>query len=93
VNGWGVGAVVDGVLLPNYVATGVLIAGAKKVIVEDNVVDVAWANPVDARRCGSVEFFNNRTPSGALIQGYNQPAAVKFNELTTDVEDAFLLSI
>jgi hypothetical protein len=83
---------VDGALNPNFVAGGVQIASAKKVIVENNVIDVVPTNSLVTYRCGTAHFFNNRTSAGLLIRGYNNDMAKQFDELETRISDAFLMA-
>jgi hypothetical protein len=77
---------------PAWSGVGVKIAGAKNVIVSENVVECAPANPIKDFRCGTVTYFHNDTPAGALIQGYDGVANSKYSELETEAEDALLLT-
>ncbi len=85
---------VDGQTGPAFSAWGMLIAGAKHLSVEDNVVDVPNANPLREWRSGTVRFFNNQSAGGALIQGVNgDTPTVKQTELAVQIEDALLLNL
>jgi len=77
----------------SWLAYGIEVSGAKNVIVRDNVVECAPLNPLRDSRCGTVKYFNNKTPGGVLIQGYNQIALNKYSELETEAEDALILSL
>src|SRR5207249_1595315 len=68
------------------------VNGAKNLNVEDNAVDSANLTPLRNQRCGSVEYFNNQSLSGVLLQGYNSDLAKKYDELATQAEDAFVLA-
>jgi hypothetical protein len=80
---------VDGWLDPAWSGTGIKLAGAKNVIVSENSVECAAANPIKDFRCGAATYFHNETPSGALIQGCDGVTNMKFSELE---EDALLLT-
>jgi len=60
--------------------------------VQNNVLEIAPSNPIQDFRCGTVKYFNNKTPAGALIQGVNGLANTKYGELETDAEDAFVVA-
>jgi hypothetical protein len=83
----------DGQFDPGYEGSGIQIDGAKNVIVSDNVVECAPLNPLQDFRCGAVTYFNNKTPAGALIQGYNGVEQTKYSELETEAEDTLLLTL
>jgi hypothetical protein len=76
-----------------WAGEGIRVAGAKNVIVSENVVECAPANPIKDFRCGTVTYFHNDTPAGALIQGYDGVANSKYSELETEAEDALLLTV
>jgi hypothetical protein len=83
----------DGWLDPAWSGEGIRVAGAKNEIVSENIVDCAPANPIKDFRCGTVTYFHNDTPAGALIQGYDGVANSKYSELETEAEDALLLTV
>jgi hypothetical protein len=65
-------------------------------LVENNVVDLAIADPIRHSDSNSVKYFNNTNPAGQLIQGALVPptgVAVKQDELTTFIEDAATLCL
>jgi len=78
---------------PAYIGYGLQVDGARNLVVGDNLVECVPANPIRNRRCGSLEYFNNRTPGGVLIQGYNEDNTKKYDELETEAEDAFVLGL
>lgn len=41
----------------------------------------------------TLKYFNNKTPSGALIQGLNGVSNQKYSELETESEDALLMTL
>ena len=63
---------------------------------EDNVVDVDAPNPLRHYNSKSVRYFNNRTSSGLLLRGAEENNNLQVigiaSELTTDIEDALLLT-
>jgi hypothetical protein len=68
--------------------------GAKNLLVQNNVVECYPTNPLRNNRCGSVKYFNDKTPAGVLIQGINEAASnKKYDELETDAEDALVLAL
>jgi hypothetical protein len=74
-------------------ASGVSVHGAQNLMVSENVVEVAPSNPIRHARCSAVRFFENRTPAGVLVRGYNEATQFLANELETDTEDAFILGL
>jgi len=70
------------------------VNGAKNLLVRNNVVECFPPNPLRNNRCGSVKYFNDKTPAGVLIQGINEAASnKKYDELETDAEDALVLAL
>jgi hypothetical protein len=59
----------------------------------DNVIDLISTVPFQHSGCKNVKAFNNRTPSGDLIQGYDTTTLNKDDELATRIEDAQLLGL
>jgi hypothetical protein len=72
---------------------GIRVSGTKNVLVRDNVIECAPANPMENFRCGTAQYFNNKTPRGVLIQGHNGPGQTRYSELETESEDALVLSL
>ncbi len=70
---------------------GINFNACEDVLVENNVIDLLSSSPIGYGGCTSVRCFNNRDPSGKLIQGVVGTA--KQDELTTFIEDAAILSI
>jgi len=84
---------VDEVFDGGYTGIGIHVRGAKNLNVQNNVVDVQPANPLQDLRCGSVKYFNNQKPDGTLIRGYKDDTDQLYNELETDAEDALVLAL
>ena len=83
----------DGVFNPAFQALAIVVAGAKRVLVEDNVVDLALSDPIRDERCGQVHYQNNRTSGGALIQGLQAVApTARRSELETNIEDVLVFT-
>jgi hypothetical protein len=79
---------------PAYIGYGIQVNGAKNLLVSNNVVEAVPANPIRNNRCGSVKYFNDKTPAGTLIQGINEGNSnKKYDELETDAEDALVLAL
>ena len=62
----------DGQFDSSYSGYGIQINGAKNLLVRNNVVECYPSNPLRNNRCGSVKYFNDKTPAGVLIQGINE---------------------
>ena len=77
----------------SYAGSGMELNGAEGLRVEDNTVDVQPANPIRNQRCGAVTYFNNKTPTGVLIQGFNDDTDKRYDELETEAEDALVLAL
>jgi len=84
---------VDGAPPNDGGATLMEIKGAKNVIVQNNVLDTIASTPLANARCGAATYFNNRTPSGKLIEGYNSDTAEHYGELETDNDFALVMSL
>ncbi|MBL9170017.1 MAG: hypothetical protein JNN07_19945 [Verrucomicrobiales bacterium] len=83
---------VDGVFKSTNLGFCSDVRGAKNLQVQNNVVDCAPANPLRNSRCGAATYFNDLTPLGLLVQGYNAETAKKYDELATLTEDAFVMA-
>jgi hypothetical protein len=84
---------IDGVTPTGTSDLAIQINGAKNLAISNNVIDSANTKPMQNQRCGSVEYFNNKTPAGLLIQGWNIDTSKKYDELETDAEDALILAM
>ena len=84
----------DGLMNPGsgHTTTGAQINGAGGLIVEENVLDVTDAYPLQFKACNSDQFFANQTPAGALVQAHNLGTSTYVNELA-NVEDTVLLAL
>ncbi len=76
--------------------TGIQVARAQNLIVQNNVVEIIPAHPLQNFRCaavnGGVKYFNNQTPVGLLVQGYEANYGFNYSELATEAEDAFIMA-
>ncbi len=72
---------------------GIQMNGAKNVIIRDNILESAPANPLRNQRCGAVKYFNNQTPSGTLVEGFNPDTVQRYAELETDNDFALIMSL
>jgi len=85
---------VDGFFDSSCTGYGLQLNGVKNLLVRNNVVECYPSNPLRNNRCGSVEYFNDKTPAGVLIQGINEDDSnKKYDELETDAEDALVLAL
>ncbi len=77
---------------PLALPMAIQLNSCENAIVEGNIVKLDRSDPVRFTACGSVKFFNNQAPSGALIQGYDTLNAQYVNELTTDADLSLILA-
>ncbi len=78
----------------SYTGYGVQANGAKNLLVRNNVVEAVQTPLLRNNRCGSVKYFNDKTPAGVLIQGVDEGNSnKKYDELETDAEDALVLAL
>jgi len=83
----------DGVTDPIFGGWGILIGGAKKALVYDNIIDVPPPIQLLDARGGNVPYLNNRTAAGALVVGKQGGDYVPRTDLELEIDDAALLSI
>ena len=80
----------DGVS-PSASTVGITLSRISQAVIESNVISVSDANQaVTHANCGSVKCFDNQSPQGVILRGYDSTSTVHDAELTTDVEDALL---
>ncbi len=84
---------VDGIPPNDGGATLIEVEGSKNLMVQNNVLETIATLPLKNKRCGHATYFNNRTPAGKLLQGYENDLGIKYGELETDAEDAFVLAL
>lgn len=77
---------------PTSATRAIELNSCEQAIVEDNVVKLDTDQPIQFIACGAMKFFNNQTPAGALIQGYNRTLTQFVNELTTDADLGLILA-
>ena len=73
--------------------SGTLVFGASNLLVRENFLTVTAPNPIRNSGCVSVQYFENKTPSGKLVQGFKEDDSTLYTELSTDADDAFVLSL
>lgn len=80
--------------------SGILVWGATSLLVRENTFDLVASPPplsvqtnMTNKFCASVQYFENRTPVGKLVQGFLEPSGPFYTELATDADDAFMLSL
>ncbi len=83
----------DGQYDTAFVGYALDVQGARNLLVRNNVLESAPAVPLRNQRCGAVTYFNNRTPAGVLVEGFNPDTAQKYAELETDNDLALILSL
>jgi hypothetical protein len=84
---------VDGAAPNDSGATLIELKGAKNVMVQYNVLDTIATTPLVNQRCGNATYFNNKTPGGVLVQGWNSDTSRKYDELESEAEDAFVMAM
>jgi len=84
----------DGQFDSSYTGYGIQANGPKNLLVRNNVIETAQTPLLRNNRCGSVKYFNDKTPAGVLIQGVDEGNSnKKYDELETDAEDALVLAL
>jgi hypothetical protein len=78
---------------PSEEPGGIALDSCEKAIVEDNTIQLDNPNPIVHLNSGEVRYFNNQTPSGAAIRGYNVVKSSREDELETKIEDALVLAL
>jgi len=73
-------------------ATLIDLRGMKHLIVQNNVLDTVATLPIQATRCGTQTYFDNRTVAGALIAVTGFTAADFYETLERPAEDAFVVA-
>jgi hypothetical protein len=86
---------VDGQTASNYVGYPVKVTGAADLQVRNNVVEYASSitNPIRNARCGAATYFNNQTPAGALVLGWNLDNSTNYEELSTITDFALVMGL
>ena len=75
------------------------VYAATNALVRENVIDVdpTLATPMMDRYCTTMQYFENRTSAGALMQGVRATGVNTYDqiytELATDADDAFILNV
>jgi hypothetical protein len=87
---------VDNLTESTVLNLAIQLSSCEDALVEDNVVDLAIADPIRHSSSTTVKYFNNTNSAGQLIQGVlvaSGGGSVKQDELTTFIQDAAILSI
>ena len=84
---------VDNAFDLDFDGDGILVSGARSLNVRENVVEVALADPIHNERCGVVEYFDNRTPSGGLLPRADPITGKAIEELDAAAEDALIAAL
>lgn len=71
--------------------SGITLRSTCNLRVEENIIDVA--HPITFRKSAAPSFFNNLSPSGKPQRGYDEASQSFQSELTTEINDALLLSL
>jgi len=78
---------------PDLYHFGITVFSAEKLIVENNIIDVGAARPIQFNKCGLTQFFNNQTSAGKLIPGYNQVTQEALSRIEDMIDATLLLSV
>jgi hypothetical protein len=78
-------------------AVGIRLISCQGAVIEDNIINLnsSLQSPpynISHQACGSVKYFNNQTPFGLLIQGYDATRGQSVNELAMDTDLSVLLA-
>jgi hypothetical protein len=74
-------------------ASGIKVWSAQNLLVRENTLELTPTLPLLNKNCAAAQYFENRTPAGVLLRGYNEDTSRKYDELETDAEDAFILGL
>jgi hypothetical protein len=71
------------------------MSGCESALIENNIVDLPLPTPLEHRRCGQVDTFNNLTPAGGLLLSDSKddperPALEVVTKVRADLEDAMV---
>jgi len=74
---------------------GIELSGCESALIENNIVDLPLPTPLEHRRCGQVDTFNNLTPAGGLLLSDSKddperPALEVVTKVRADLEDAMV---
>lgn len=90
----------DGATPGSQKGSGCLAVGVASLMVRENVLELVLNPPPVANQtslsnklCSAVQYFENRSPAGKLIQGFKEDDGSLYTELATDADDAFIVSI
>ena len=78
--------------VPDSLSIGINLIKCEIAITEQNVIDPAVGTPIVQNLSGSLEYFDNETPAGSLLQGYDVQQSRKVDELSTQITDSWLIS-
>lgn len=79
--------------IPNPYALALNLRDGEQAIIEQNLLDLENAFPLQQLRSQTVHYFNNQNLQGALVQGFDSGMFQTLDELATRVEDAMILSL
>ena len=78
--------------LADPLSIGISLVECESAVTEQNVIDTAVGTLILQSQSGPLEYFDNATPAGLLVQGYDQQAVRNLDELTTKVQDSLCLA-
>ena|SRR2546429_7498686 len=78
--------------VPHSLSIGISLLKCESAVAEQNVIDPAVGITIIQNLSGALEYFDNATPDGLLLQGYDQQAVRNLDELTTKVQDSLCLA-
>jgi len=78
--------------LADPLSIGISLVECESAVTEQNVIDTAVGTLILQSQSGPLEYFDNATPDGLLLQGYDQQAVRNLDELTTKVQDSLCLA-
>ncbi len=78
---------------PDLYHFGITVFSAERLIVENNIIDVGAARPIQFNKCGVTQFFNNQSSAGKLIRGYNQVTQEVLSGIEDMIDATVLLSV
>ena len=79
--------------VPDPSSFGIALVKCENAITEQNVIDPAVGTAIVQNLSEALEYFDNESPAGSVLQAYDQQQSRKVDELTTRVEDSLMVAM
>ena len=64
----------------------------RKRVIEQNVIDASVGTAIVQNQSGPLHYFENESPDGSWLQGYDKQILQKVDELAARLKDSLLIS-